>query len=100
MERSPEQAKKSSWSSPYTILAIIACVGVWVMVMPSLLKRPDLAFLKPLGWMLVFGMAPAVSALRRLEDGTMTRGQLLLLFGFYALLGGATAVQLYEVLAR
>lgn len=99
MEQPRDQAKKSSWSSPYTIVAIVACIGLWVMIAPSVLKRPDLAVLKPIGWLLVFGMAPAMSALRRIEEGTMTSGLMFLFFGFYALLGGATAIQLYEIFA-
>ena len=86
---------RSGWTSIYTVI-IFAMVGcIYLRLAPSLLTRPDLAFLEPIAMVIFSALLPLVPILRRRDQGTLTRGLLLFVIAVYVVIGAAGGIAVF-----
>lgn len=87
---------KPSWTSTYTVIAFAMVACIYLQLMPKLLDRPDLMFLKSIGQALSFALLPVITIMHRFDAGTLTRGLLLLFLAFYTFIGAMMGIIIYE----
>jgi hypothetical protein len=87
---------RANWKHPYVVLLFVAVGALCVSLVPSIFERPDLAVLEPIGRMMFFASLPALPLLTRFEQGTLTRGTLLLFLLVYLLIGAGCGIAVYE----
>ena len=87
---------KPSWTSAYTVIAFAMVACLYLQLMPKLLDRPDLMFLKPTGQTLFMALLPLIMIMQRFDAGTLTRGLLLLFLALCTFVGAMMGIIIYE----
>ena len=89
-------SKGLSASTLQNILRILVILAVIAAAAPSVLDRPDLDYLRNVGFACMSIFVAAIFALQALVDGRMNGEMLLTVLTLFLIMGGCLAIVVYD----